>query len=105
MQLISLKRRGCHKGVTGGECHPHVVYCTDDGSDLRIRRTSGMCRNVMYPGLERLNALTPSPWGGGEWNTFFDPIGLVLQLPPTNWEYWCTPKNSLTFATTSGDGT
>lgn len=39
-----------------------------------------------------------------EWNHFFDPIGLILISRPHCWEYWCTPSNSITFATTGGDG-
>src|SRR5215211_8456906 len=34
----------------------------------------------------------------------FDPIGLILQLPPERWDYHCTPLNSVTFASTGGDG-
>ena len=39
-----------------------------------------------------------------DWNSAFDPIGLTLFAPPRNNRYWCTPTNSLTFATTGGDG-
>jgi hypothetical protein len=39
-----------------------------------------------------------------DWNLTFDPIGLILLTPPRNYGYWCTPTNSLTFATTGGDG-
>lgn len=39
-----------------------------------------------------------------EWNDYFDAIGLNLIGRPHRWEYWCTPRNSLTFATTGGDG-
>jgi hypothetical protein len=38
-----------------------------------------------------------------DWNVTFDPIGLILFAPPRNEGYWCTPLNSLTFATTGGD--
>lgn len=41
---------------------------------------------------------------GSDWNTTFDPVGLILLAPPRNYDYWCTPLNSLTFATTGGDG-
>lgn len=41
---------------------------------------------------------------GPDWNSFFDPIGLILLAPPRNYGYWCTPINSLTFAVTGGDG-
>ena len=34
----------------------------------------------------------------------FEPIGLILQIPPKRWDYFCTPLNSLTFASTGGDG-
>lgn len=61
----------------------------------------------MFPDLERLCSLTDVQWGreGSDWNAFFDPIGLMLRLPPVNGGYWCTPMNSLSFATTGGDGT
>lgn len=39
-----------------------------------------------------------------DWNTTFDPVGLILSAPPHNWDYWCTPINSITFANTGGDG-
>ena len=38
------------------------------------------------------------------WNGYFDPIGLILHGKLENWEYWCTPRNSITFASTGGDG-
>jgi len=38
-----------------------------------------------------------------DWNDTFDPVGLILLAPPRNQGYWCTPSNSLTFATTGGD--
>lgn len=41
---------------------------------------------------------------GSDWNETFDPVGLILLAPPRNYGYWCTPLNSLTFATTGGDG-
>ena len=41
---------------------------------------------------------------GSDWNDVFDPVGLILLAPPRNYGYWCTPLNSLTFATTGGDG-
>lgn len=40
-----------------------------------------------------------------DWNDHFDPIGLILQIPPKREDYWCTPLNALTFARTGGDGT
>lgn len=39
-----------------------------------------------------------------DWNGKFDPIGLILLAPPRHMGYWCTPSNSVTFATTGGDG-
>lgn len=30
--------------------------------------------------------------------------GLVLEIPPKRWDYFCTPHNSVTFASTGGDG-
>jgi hypothetical protein len=38
-----------------------------------------------------------------DWNDYFDPIGLILQIPPKREDYWCTPLNALTFARTGGD--
>ena len=38
------------------------------------------------------------------WNVAFDSIGLILFAPPRHGGYWCTPTNSVTFATTGGDG-
>jgi len=38
------------------------------------------------------------------WNHFFDPIGLILLAPSEKNHYWCTPINSLPFASTGGDG-
>ena len=35
----------------------------------------------------------------------FEPAGLLLFAPPRRNCYWCTPVNSITFATTGGDGT
>lgn len=34
----------------------------------------------------------------------FDPCGLILIRPLRNYGYFCTPHNSLSFATTGGDG-
>ncbi|HET9394735.1 MAG TPA: hypothetical protein VFO36_01665 [Nitrospiraceae bacterium] len=39
-----------------------------------------------------------------DWNEAFEPVGLILFAPPRNAGYWCTPVNSLSFATTGGDG-
>jgi len=33
-----------------------------------------------------------------------DEWGLYLEMPPKRWEYFCTPKNSVTFGSTGGDG-
>ncbi len=60
----------------------------------------------MIPDLEKLWKLTGvsrTSFGENE-NIYFDPIGLILLKEPVNWEYWCTPTNSVTFATTGGDG-
>ena len=37
-------------------------------------------------------------------NFYFDPVGLILFRDIENMGYWCTPENSVTFATTGGDG-
>ncbi len=37
-------------------------------------------------------------------NYFFDPIGLILLKKLECWGYWCTPTNTISFATTGGDG-
>ena len=48
--------------------------------------------------------------GGGprtpddDWIGTFEPIGLILVAPPKNGGYWCTPRNSVSFAGTGGDG-
>jgi hypothetical protein len=57
--------------------------------------------------LELLWSLTGVKRSGedSDWNAFFDPIGLILRLPPEYGGYWCTPTNSVSFATTGGDGT
>ncbi|CAB4541502.1 unannotated protein [freshwater metagenome] len=39
-----------------------------------------------------------------DWNTMFESVGLILYALPRREEYWCTPINSITFATTGGDG-
>ena len=41
---------------------------------------------------------------GKEPSTALDECGLFLEIPPKRWEYFCTPKNSVTFANTGGDG-
>src|SRR5512133_3142334 len=33
-----------------------------------------------------------------------EPCGLFLERPLARWNYFCTPANSLTFASTGGDG-
>ena len=33
-----------------------------------------------------------------------DPIGLMLRSEGTNFDYWCTPTNTITVAATGGDG-
>ena len=42
---------------------------------------------------------------GLDWIDHFDPIGLILCVPPVNGGYWCTPVNSMCFACTGVDGT
>ena len=37
-------------------------------------------------------------------NLYFDAIGLNLFKKPQCWGYWCTPTNTVSFATTFGDG-
>jgi hypothetical protein len=39
-----------------------------------------------------------------EYNGYFDPIGLILHGKLEHWSYWCTPRNSITFASIGGDG-
>lgn len=39
-----------------------------------------------------------------DWSETFDPIGLILRAPPQHGGHWCTPTNSISFATTGGDG-
>lgn len=51
-----------------------------------------------------LTGVGPTDTDVPDWNTTFDPIGLILLARPKNYGYWCTPQNSLTFATTGGDG-
>lgn len=55
--------------------------------------------------LDRLFRLAGNKGKADDWNQHFDPIGLILQIPPKREEYWCTPLNALTFARTGGDGT
>ena len=55
--------------------------------------------------LDKLFGLAGSSGVPDDWNDFFDPIGLILQIPPKREEYWCTPLNCVTFARTGGDGT
>lgn len=37
-------------------------------------------------------------------DSVFDPCGLLLEMPPIEGCYWCTPTNAVTFASTGGDG-
>lgn len=55
--------------------------------------------------LDRLFRLAGNKGEADDWNGHFDPIGLILQIPPKREDYWCTPLNALTFARTGGDGT
>jgi hypothetical protein len=41
---------------------------------------------------------------GKEARNALDEWGLYLEMPPKRWEYFCTPKNSVTFGSTGGDG-
>lgn len=58
-----------------------------------------------HPLWERLKAVekvvaerSPGPLSG------LDSVGLILVRGLPQWDYWCTPKNVLTFATTGGNG-
>lgn len=53
--------------------------------------------------LWSLTGRSPADPASG-WNHYFDPIGLILLAPSGKNHYWCTPTNSLPFATTGGDG-
>ena len=60
----------------------------------------------MTPSLEKLWNLTGNnraDYQDSE-NQYFDPVGLNLLKDPICWEYWCTPTNTISFATTGGDG-
>ena len=56
--------------------------------------------------LIKLWSLTDEPFSDDapDWNGFFDPIGLILHGNLECFDYWCTPTNSTTFASTGGDG-
>jgi hypothetical protein len=56
--------------------------------------------------LTRLWSLTDEELSDSppDWNNYFDPIGLILQGKLESADYWCTPMNSVTFASTGGDG-
>ncbi len=54
------------------------------------------------PTLKTLWSLTECEPGLG--CDYFDPVGLLLMPTLENFGYWCTPKNSLVFAHTGGDG-
>ena len=53
--------------------------------------------------LWRLGGRDPLDAGDG-WISTFEPIGLILMAPPKHGGYWCTPRNSIAFAGTGGDG-
>jgi hypothetical protein len=59
----------------------------------------------MKDDLDTLFKLAGNRGSPDDWNDYFDPIGLILQIPPKREEYWCTPLNAVTFARTGGDGT
>ena len=60
----------------------------------------------MTESLAKLQSITGTNLSGdsSDWNDYFDPIGLNLEGKLENYEYWCTQKNSITFASTGGDG-
>jgi hypothetical protein len=41
---------------------------------------------------------------GGEPSGVFDVCGLLLERRPRVWDYFCSPQNAVTFASTGGDG-
>jgi len=41
---------------------------------------------------------------GSSTEAVFDPCGLILNSPPLQGHYWCTPDTAFTFASTGGDG-
>ena len=43
-------------------------------------------------------------FAGSDDNALFGECGLFLQRPLSRWDYFCTPLNTLTFASTGGDG-
>ena len=55
--------------------------------------------------LDELLLLAGNEGQAEDWNDHFDPIGLILQIPPKRERYWCTPLHAKTFARTGGDGT
>ena len=54
--------------------------------------------------LKALYSLAGNRGEVDDWNAYFDPIGLILRIPPEREGYWCTPLNCRTFARTGGDG-
>ena len=60
----------------------------------------------MIENLEKLWQLTGNkrPQFPDSENFYFDPVGLILFRDIENMGYWCTPENTVTFATTGGDG-
>ncbi|WP_456294883.1 hypothetical protein M1D72_05830 [Vibrio sp. AK197] len=60
----------------------------------------------MIQNLEKLWGLTGTTrdlYDGSE-SLYFDLIGLNLLKNPECWGYWCTPTNTVSFASTGGDG-
>ena len=62
-----------------------------------------VCGSTVLEQLWKLAGGDPTD-AGSDWNDTFEPVGLILLAPPRSFGYWCTPVNSVTFATTGGDG-
>lgn len=70
-----------------------------------VRATALMPAGIMMSDdLDRLFRLAGAT-EPDDWNEHFDSVGLILQVPPTRENYWCTPLNCRTFARTGIDGT
>jgi hypothetical protein len=80
-------------------------FADHDGRTLESRRKHGYFVGVMIDDVATLFKLAGNQGRPDDWNDYFDPIGLILQIPPKREDYWCTPLNALTFARTGGDGT
>ena len=62
-----------------------------------------MSSHIQLPDLEKLSNAILKKWGEKA-HQYIDYCGLILEVPPKLEFYPCTPKNSLTFASTGGDG-